>query len=76
MTYDRIEHETQIMACWSICDDLQTLSEGVMEKDLTTDQIANILIGLEQLYQLKFDKLFKQFESSIAAGVGNGYIKD
>lgn len=65
MKYDRFEHEQQIMACWNICDELKELSIGVMEHDMTTDQIANVLIGLEELYKLKFDRLFSQFELSI-----------
>lgn len=65
MKYDRFGHEQQIMSCWNICDDLKVLTEGVLESDMTTDQISNVLIGLTDLYQLKFDKLFKTFEASI-----------
>jgi hypothetical protein len=65
MKYDRFEHEQQIMSCWNICEDLKELSIGVMEHDMTQDQIANVLIGLEELYKLKFERLFNQFELSI-----------
>lgn len=54
--------EQQILDCWNITSELGTLVEGVLEKDLTTDQIANILIGLKDLYELKFDKAFSTFE--------------
>ena len=65
MKYDRFDHEQQIMNCWSVCDDIQTLVEGVCDRDITKDQIANILMGMKDLYQLKFEKLFAQFESSL-----------
>ena len=63
--YDRFDHEQQIMDCWRVVDDLSTLAEGVMENNLTTDQITNIIIGMEAIYNLKFDKLFRTFEDSI-----------
>ena len=59
---DRFDLEQQIMACWNVTSDIETLFEGVVESDMTTDQIANILLGMKQLYELKFDKLFNTFE--------------
>jgi hypothetical protein len=32
---------------------------------MTKDQITNVLMGLEQLYQLRFDKLFRMFEQGV-----------
>lgn len=54
--------EQQIMSCWNITSDLDTLFESVLESDLSQDQIANIVLGLKQLYDIKFDKLFRTFE--------------
>jgi hypothetical protein len=63
---ERFQLEQQIMNCWNVVDDLYTLFEEVCENDeLTQDQISNILLGLKELYQLKFEKLFRQFEQSI-----------
>ena len=59
---DRFDLEQQIMACWNVTSDIDTLCEGVLESDMTTDQIANILLGMKQLYELKFDKLFNTSE--------------
>ena len=53
------------MACWSVTSDIDTLCEGVLESDMTTDQIANTLLGMKQLYELKFDKMFRTFEQLI-----------
>jgi hypothetical protein len=65
---DRFDLEQQIMACWNVTSDIDTLCEGVLESDMTTDQIANILLGMKQLYELKFDKMFNTFEAMIADG--------
>jgi len=66
---DRFDLEQHIMACWNITSDIDTLCEGVLESDMTTDQIANILLGMKQLYELKFDKMFRTFEELIQDGI-------
>jgi hypothetical protein len=55
--------EQQIMDCWHVVDDLKILTESVLEREMTKDNIANITLGLETLYQLKFEKLFDLFET-------------
>ena len=63
---DQFDLEQQIMGCWGVIDDIKILSEHVMEDDdATTDSIANTLIGIENLYRLKFEKLFRTFESVV-----------
>ena len=57
--------EQQIMECWHITDDVKILSEEVIEGDLSKDQITNVLIGLEQLYAIKFNKLFRTYEKHL-----------
>lgn len=66
---DRFDLEQQIMECWRVTDDLKALTEGVLEDNLSHDDITNITIGLEKLYNLRFDRLFRTFESMINAGV-------
>ena len=63
--FDRFDFEQQIMSCWNITTDLKDLNEGVLESNLSKDQISNALMGLEQLYELRFNKLFQQFETLI-----------
>ena len=66
---DRFDLEQQIFDCWHIVDELKTLGEAVCESDLTADETANVLIGLERLYSLKFDRMFRTFETCIKGGV-------
>lgn len=63
--FDRFDFEQQIMNCWNVTTDLHDLQEGVLESNMTKDQITNVLMGMEQLYQLRFDKLFRMFEQGI-----------
>lgn len=57
--------EQNIMNCWNICEDLKAVCEAVMEDELTKDGICNILLGMAELYHVKFDKTFKSFEEML-----------
>ena len=56
--------EQQIMQCWNIIEDIRVVYTRHLdgEKPLTVDEISNILIGMEQLYDIKFYNLFSTFE--------------
>jgi len=62
MSYDQFDYEQQIISCWNITSDIKDLSEEILEGNLSKDQISNVLIGLEQLYNIRFEKLFRIFE--------------
>ena len=65
---DRFDLEQSIMKCWNITDDIDLLCEGVLENEMSQDDISNVLIGLKALYDIKFDKLFRQFEELVRQG--------
>lgn len=52
------ELEDKIMKCWNITEELDLLAE-TMEGN---DRQMNIIIGLRELYNLKFEKLFNTYE--------------
>lgn len=58
---DRFDLEQGIMKCWNVTDDIDLLYRNVMEKGLTTDEIANALLGIKTLYEMKFDETFDCF---------------
>lgn len=62
---DRFDFEHQIMECWRVTDDIGVVAESILESDITKDQITNILCGIQELYQLKFYKLFDQFDEVV-----------
>jgi len=67
---DRFDLEQNIMKCWNVTDDIYLLYENVMDgvPEMTTDQIANALLGMHQLYEMKFEKLFRNFEQLVKEG--------
>lgn len=62
---DRFDLEQSIMKCWNVTEDIYLVYENVMDTEMTTDQIANALLGMHQMYEMKFEKLFKQFEELV-----------
>jgi hypothetical protein len=66
--FDRFEFEQQIMECWNVTTDIRTVSEYLQDAPLEAgreDKIANMLMGIEALYQVKFEKLFRSFEQMV-----------
>jgi len=60
---DRFHFEEDIYKCWHIVDDLKQLTEMVVDRDISTDDIANVLLGLHTLYDDRFKQLMENFES-------------
>lgn len=56
--------EQHIMDCWSVCNDLETTFRqiGDGEREPTQDEMMNALMGMQQLYQWKFEQLFFKYE--------------
>ena len=67
---DRFDLEQEILECWKIVDDIKLLDKNVLEGkveggNLTQDEISNYLLGLESIYELKFQKMFDTFSSLV-----------
>lgn len=65
---DRFTLEQQIMRAWSVVEDIDMLYGVVVEKNPSTDEIANALLGLKTIYAMKFEELFETFEDLIRKG--------
>jgi hypothetical protein len=63
--------EQSIMECWNVCEDLGTVYRQVCdgEREPTIDEITNALMGMQQLYQWKFEQLFFTYEESLKKGL-------
>ena len=59
---NRFDFEQQIMDCWGVVDDIKTVYNADDLRELSKDEMQNLLLGLYTLYQLKFEILFNQFE--------------
>jgi hypothetical protein len=54
---DRFNLEDEISALHNFADNLGTLSEGIMEQDLSKDEIVNAIEGLRVMLSLQANKL-------------------
>ena len=63
MKYNRFDLEQLILKNWEITTEIKHLYEKLLDDDsYTRDQIANYLLGLETIYEVKFNKLWDCFE--------------
>jgi len=68
---DRTHLEQDMMNCWGITDDLQHILEHIDKggfKSLSpsdTDDLANIVMGLKHIYEMKFTRMFDTFKECI-----------
>jgi len=63
------ELEPMIMDCWHVCDDLGVVFKqiGDGDREPTQDELMNTLLGMQQLYQWKFEQLFNRYEDTLKA---------
>jgi len=56
--------EERIMDCWSVTSDIKLAYEEYLDSpdQMDEDELSNILIGIEYLYNRKFKRLWKAFE--------------
>jgi hypothetical protein len=60
---NRFDLEQEIMECWGVTKDIQNFYYA--QENLTEDQQMNYLLGLEQIYEAKFNKLWATFEQCV-----------
>jgi hypothetical protein len=66
--YDRFNLEEEIQNVWQTKDDLDAITERILDDPngpMTEDQMANVLIGLSELHETRCKKLWKVFESMV-----------
>lgn len=61
---NRFDLEQEILECWNITKDLDTLL-SMFNRDYTEDELLNIIIGMKTLYNRKFELLFDTFEECL-----------
>lgn len=54
--------EQGILDCWKVTDDIRLIYDELGNRNMSEDELFNLLLGLESIYKLKFNKLFKHFE--------------
>lgn len=61
--HDRFDLEQGIMDCWKVTDDIKLLYDNLENMD--EDRRMNYMLGLMEMYGLKFEKLWNIFEQLI-----------
>jgi hypothetical protein len=61
MNYTRFDLEQLILKNWEVVTEIKHLREH-LETNPTQDQVENYLLGLETIYEVKFNKLWNCFE--------------
>ena len=65
---NRFDLEQSIMKCWNVTDDVDLAYRAIMDEDMSTDSVANLLVGIKTISDLRFNELFAQFENMIEEG--------
>jgi hypothetical protein len=65
---NRFDLEQAIMACYNTTDDLELVSESILEGELDKDKAFNALAGIQELNRLRCDKVFSIFEEMVRSG--------
>ncbi len=53
--------EQAIMSCWAVTEDINLLTERLVEVNDLDDELANALIGIGVLHSLRCEKLLSLF---------------
>ena len=69
---DRFNLEADIMSAWGVTDDVDMLMESIVDSERfrdmpphMVDKISNALLGIKELYDMKFERLWNTFEECI-----------
>lgn len=70
---DRFDLEQQLMNLSTTLDDLDLIAENVIEggvdgEGYCADSLSNALIGLRELFELRFQKAWNTFEALVHEG--------
>lgn len=60
-----IDIESKIMSAWNIVDDLKLVTNAILDRGMQSEDVANALIGLHTLYEIRFQELFEEYGESI-----------
>ena len=65
----RFDLEQEILDCWGVCDDIDAIYSSLYEESpIDNDRFANLMLGLKELYSIKFQRTFATFEELIQHG--------
>ena len=60
---NRFDLEQEIMECWNVVKDIELYYDS--QESMCEDHRLNYLLGLQTMYELKFNKLWDTFEQCV-----------
>ena len=64
----RFDLEDMLMKCWHVTDDIALVADMVGDMDIKAedqDKLMNVLIGLKELYNARYNAMFVVFEDMV-----------
>jgi hypothetical protein len=61
--------EEAITACFNTTEDLKLITGRVLDGETTPDMLANTLIGIQELHELRCQKVWDIFSTLIERGI-------
>ena len=76
--------EQEIMSCWNVVDDLELLYDNIVNNtsckfDMPADtehRLGNIVLGLKELYQMRFERTHSTFEQVVFPNLAKIKLKN
>lgn len=65
---DRFELEQAIIACGNIVDDIDVLLDAMVEDSIDRERLANALVGLREVHEMRCKKAFDIFSAMVQIG--------
>lgn len=65
---DRFDLEQAIMNCWHTSDDIELIIPQLLEGELDTDDVANLLLGIKELHNLRARQAMDILEQMVCDG--------
>lgn len=62
---NRFDLEGALTACWGTKEDIDLLYEEILEGESSSEDIANALLGLSRLHDLRCAKMMRIFEELV-----------
>lgn len=64
---DRFDLEQALMTCWTTADDIELIANNLLDgpTKLDTDKVANLLIGLRELHNLRANHAINVLEELV-----------
>lgn len=61
--FNMFDFEQSLLDCWNVTSDLRDVLKA---KDIIShDKLVRVIDGIQELYEIKFDALFRQFEQAV-----------